>query len=31
MFTRDHPLIMRPGQVYRLAVSFDPDLTVVGA
>ncbi|MDI1337806.1 MAG: hypothetical protein PSU94_16615 [Lacunisphaera sp.] len=31
MFTRDHPLIMRPGQVYRLAVSFDPDLTVAGA
>lgn len=25
-FVRDHPLIMRPGQVYRLAVSFDPDL-----
>ncbi len=31
MFVRDHPLIMRPGQVYRLAVSFDPDLTVAGA
>ena len=31
MFIRDHPLIMRPGQVYRLAVSFEPDLTVVGA
>ncbi len=23
---RDHPLIMRPGQVYRLAVNFDPDV-----
>jgi hypothetical protein len=23
---RDHPLIMRPGQVYRLAVNFDPDI-----
>jgi hypothetical protein len=23
---RDHPLIMRPGQVYRLSVNFDPDL-----
>jgi len=31
MFVRDHSLIMRPGQVYRLAVSFDPDLTVAGA
>lgn len=31
MFVRDHPLIMRPGQVYRLSVAFDPDLTVVGA
>ncbi|MDP2136530.1 MAG: hypothetical protein Q8J74_01630, partial [Candidatus Didemnitutus sp.] len=27
MFVRDHPLIMRPGQIYRLAVSFEPDLT----
>jgi hypothetical protein len=26
-FARDHALIMRPGQVYRLAVSFDPDIT----
>jgi hypothetical protein len=24
---RDHPLIMRPGQVYRLAVNFDPDIS----
>ena len=31
MFERDHPLIMRPGQVYRLSVSFDPDLTMVEA
>jgi hypothetical protein len=23
---RDHPLIMRPGQVYRLAVNFDPEV-----
>jgi len=27
---RDHPLIMRPGQTYRLAVSFDPDIISVG-
>ncbi len=26
---RDHPLIMRPGQVYRLAVNFDPDIAHV--
>lgn len=31
MFVRDHPLIMRPGQVYRLTVAFDPDLTLVEA
>ena len=31
MFVRDHPLIMRPGQVYRLAVSFEPDITLVEA
>ena len=24
---RDHPLIMRPGQAYRLCVNFDPDIT----
>jgi len=30
-FERDHPLIMRPGQVYRLAVQFEPDLTMVEA
>jgi hypothetical protein len=23
---RDHPLIMRPGQIYHLAVNFNPDL-----
>ncbi len=28
--TRDHPLIMRPGQTYRLIVSFDPDITAAG-
>ena len=28
-FVRDHPLIMRPGQIYRLAVSFEPDVTMV--
>lgn len=28
MFVRDHPLIMRPGQVYRLAVAFEPELAV---
>jgi hypothetical protein len=27
---RDHPLIMRPGQVYRLVVNFDPEITHVG-
>jgi hypothetical protein len=27
---RDHPLIMRPGQVYRLAVNFEPDVTHTG-
>jgi hypothetical protein len=31
MFVRDHPLIMRPGQVYRLSVSFEPDITLVEA
>lgn len=31
MFIRDHPLIMRPGQVYRLAVSFEPDITMAEA
>ena len=28
---RDHPLVMRPGNVYRLAVEFDPDITLVEA
>lgn len=27
---RDHPLIMRPGQVYRLAVNFDPEIVRAG-
>jgi hypothetical protein len=26
---RDHPLIMRPGHVYRLIVNFDPDITLL--
>jgi hypothetical protein len=26
---RDHPLIMRPGQTYRLIVSFEPDIATV--
>ncbi len=26
---RDHPLIMRPGQIYRLSVNFDPDVALV--
>jgi hypothetical protein len=26
---RDHPLIMRPGQTYRLAVNFEPDVVQV--
>jgi len=26
---RDHPLVMRPGQVYRLAVNFDPDVAQI--
>jgi len=29
MLVRDHPLVMRPGQVYRLAVEFDPDIAGV--
>ena len=28
---RDHPLVMRPGQVYRLVVEFDPDIARVEA
>jgi len=28
---RDHPLIMRPGHVYRLTVSFEPDIVPVEA
>jgi len=27
---RDHPLIMRPGQTYRLQISFEPDIQTVG-
>ena len=25
---RDHPLIMRPGQMYRLQISFEPDIAM---
>ncbi|HYD82531.1 MAG TPA: hypothetical protein VEA63_00735, partial [Opitutus sp.] len=28
---RDHPLIMRPGHVYRLIVNFDPEVALVDA
>lgn len=28
---RDHPLIMRPGQQYRLTISFTPDVQLVDA
>jgi len=28
---RDHPLIMRPGHVYRLAVNFEPDVAHLDA
>jgi len=27
---RSHPLVMRPGHSYKLALSFDPDLTLTG-
>jgi len=27
---RDHPLVMRPGQQYKLVVAFDPDLAFAG-
>ncbi|RME68912.1 MAG: hypothetical protein D6781_09810 [Verrucomicrobia bacterium] len=27
---RDHPLIMRPGNTYRLTVTFEPDISIVG-
>ncbi len=26
---RDHPLIMRPGHIYRLIVNFDPDVALI--
>ena len=26
---RDHPLIMRPGQQYKLSISFTPDVTLL--
>jgi hypothetical protein len=28
---RDHPLIMRPGQTYRIIVSFEPDIVPAGS
>lgn len=28
---RDHPLIMRPGHIYRLIVNFDPDVALIDA
>lgn len=28
---RNHPLVMRPGQQYRLVVEFEPDITMVDA
>ncbi|MCH8540958.1 MAG: hypothetical protein LAT58_09335 [Opitutales bacterium] len=31
VLSRDHPLIMRPGNVYRLTVSFEPDITLAEA
>jgi O-phosphoseryl-tRNA(Cys) synthetase len=27
---RDHPLVMRPGQTYRIAVNFEPDVAHTG-
>lgn len=30
-FVRDHPLIMRPGQIYRLIVSFEPEIAMIEA
>ena len=30
LLIRDHPLIMRPSQQYRLTVSFEPDIAFVG-
>jgi len=27
---RDHPLVLRPGQTYRFAIEFEPDLVLVG-
>ncbi|MFP4357231.1 MAG: hypothetical protein ACLFRP_01610 [Puniceicoccaceae bacterium] len=28
---RNHPLVLRPGQIYRFAIEFDPDLTLADA
>ena len=30
VLSRKHPLVMRPGQQYRLQVAFDPDLSICG-
>ncbi|MEY3000887.1 MAG: hypothetical protein RL648_1101, partial [Verrucomicrobiota bacterium] len=26
---RDHPLVLRPGQQYRIALTFSPDVTLL--
>ena len=30
VFERDHPLVMRPGQQYRLVISYEPDIVFAG-
>jgi hypothetical protein len=30
VFERDHPLVMRPGQQYRLVMNYDPDIVFAG-
>jgi hypothetical protein len=27
---RDHPLVMRPGQQYRLVINYEPDMVFAG-
>jgi len=29
-YERNHPLVMRPGQQYRLVINYEPDITFVG-
>jgi hypothetical protein len=29
-YERNHPLVMRPGQQYRLVINYEPDVTFVG-